>query len=199
MSSMTHDHPAEERSGQLTLHALGLLEESEGAEIDAHVAECEVCARELDDLREAAAAVSLSTGPIQPPAGLRDKVLQLANPQVWKKWDGASSEDMHLVREGEGEWQRVREGVYAKQLYIDRTRDLVTMLVRMDPGARYVPHRHAAPEQCFVLKGDLRDKDVVCYAGDFQVLEPGSVHGAQWTKEGCVVLIVSSLRDELLV
>ena len=117
----------------------------------------------------------------------------------WKQWSGAEHGSMHVVREGEGEWQRVREGVYAKQLYVDRTRDLVTMLVRMDPGAKYVPHRHAAPEQCFVLEGDLRDEGVVCRAGDFQVLAPGSVHGAQWTQDGCTVLIVSSLHDELLV
>jgi anti-sigma factor ChrR (cupin superfamily) len=196
---MRHDRPADEISEQLALHALGLLEPAEAEELDAHIDECPVCQRELTELRETAASVSLNAPPVQPPPSLRKRVLELTNPQVWKSWAAASPAEMHIVREGEGEWQKVREGVFAKQLYIDRTRDLVTMLVRMDPGARYVSHRHAAPEQCFVLEGDIRDGDVVCYTGDFQVLEPGSVHGAQWTKDGCTVLIVSSLKDELLV
>jgi hypothetical protein len=35
-------------------------------------------------------------------------------------------------------------------------------------------------------------------AGDFQRLEPGSLHPVQTTRAGCRLLIVSSLRDELL-
>jgi anti-sigma factor ChrR (cupin superfamily) len=196
---MIHDRPADDVSEQLTLHALGLLDDAEADEMEAHVAECPVCQRELVDIRESAASVSMAAALVQPRASLRARVLEAVTPQVWKKWAAPGSSEMHLVRDGEGEWERVREGVYAKQLYVDRSRDMVTMLVRMDPGARYVSHRHAAPEQCFVLEGDIRDGDVVCRAGDFQVLEPGSVHGAQWTKDGCLVLIVSSLKDELLV
>lgn len=193
-----HDRSAEEISEQLALHALGLLDSAEAQEVEAHATQCDSCARELLELRESFAAVGQTSEPVRPPEALRAKVIDITNPQVWKGWDHASPADMLVVREGEGEWQKVREGVFAKQLYVDQTRDLVTMLIRMEPGARYVSHRHAAPEQCYVLQGDIRDGDVVCEAGDFQVLEPGTVHGAQWTKNGCVVLIVSSLRDELI-
>jgi anti-sigma factor ChrR (cupin superfamily) len=103
-----------------------------------------------------------------------------------------------VVRAGEGEWQIVKDGVYAKQLYVDVERDRVTMLVRMDAGASYVPHRHAAPEQCFVLEGDIREGDDVFRAGDFQCVARGSTHGAQTTESGCLLLIVSSLHDELI-
>jgi anti-sigma factor ChrR (cupin superfamily) len=68
----------------------------------------------------------------------------------------------------------------------------------MDPGASWLPHRHGGPEQCFVLEGDLHDGDLLVTAGDFQCAAQGSVHGAQSTTSGCLLLIVSSLRDELI-
>jgi anti-sigma factor ChrR (cupin superfamily) len=124
--------------------------------------------------------------------------MAITSPQVWKEWETGKRADLHTVRSGEGKWHTVRPGIHAKRLYVDRTRDLVTMLVRMEPGASYVPHRHKAPEQCFVLEGDIRDGPDLFHAGDFQCKETGSVHGAQTTENGCLVLIVSSLHDELL-
>ena len=41
-----------------------------------------------------------------------------------------------------------------RRLYVDEAAVMVTMLVRMAPGARYPSHRHAAAEECFVLSGD---------------------------------------------
>jgi anti-sigma factor ChrR (cupin superfamily) len=192
---MPHDAQAE----QLELYALGLLDEEENRQLEAHLAECAECRGEVRELVETGVALARTAPPLAPRPELRDRVLALTSPQVWKQWLAESPADLHVVREGEGEWQRVSEGIYAKQLYVDRSRDLVTMLVRMEPGSKYVPHRHAAPEQCFVLEGDIRDGEDVFRAGDFQVLAPGSVHGAQWTESGCLVLIFSSLEDELLV
>lgn len=117
--------------------------------------------------------------------------------QVWKQWE-RSSGDLHVVRDGEAEWQNVREGIRAKQLFVDPARDMATMLIRMEPGAAYVPHRHAGPEQCFVLEGDLHDGEQVYRKGDFQCAAEGSTHGVQWTEQGCTLLIVSSLHDQLI-
>ena len=72
------------------------------------------------------------------------------------------------------------------------------MLVRMAPGASYLPHRHHDTEECFVLDGDLRLHDSVLHTGDYQRAEAGSVHGVQRTEGGCTLLIISSTQDELL-
>jgi anti-sigma factor ChrR (cupin superfamily) len=195
---MVHDRPADEVIEQLSLYALGALDPSEAAEVAEHLRSgCSFCGPELAELRNATAVLATASA-IPPPSGLREKVMALASPQVWKGWDNELPGDLHAVRSGEGEWQTVRPGVHAKQLYVDRTRDLVTMLVRMEPGSSYVPHRHRAPEQCFVLEGDIRDGSDVFYSGDFQCKQTGSVHGAQTTENGCLLLIVSSLGDELL-
>ena len=118
--------------------------------------------------------------------------------QVWKEWPATPEASMHVIVAGEGEWQSAGEGVLAKQLYSDPARDSVTMLVRMSAGATYPAHRHAGPEQCYVLEGDLEVNDVRLGAGDYQCVPGGSIHGVTRTEHGCLLLIVSSQRDELL-
>jgi anti-sigma factor ChrR (cupin superfamily) len=184
---------------RLSLYALGLLEEAEAAELRAHLEDgCPVCEAELQSVTEAAAGLALSVPALTPPQTLRDRVMAAATPQVWKKWDQTKFAGLHVVRHEEGGWDTVRPGVHVKQLYVDKARDLATMLIRMDPGADYVPHRHGGPEQCLVLEGDLHDGNDVFHAGDFQCAAEGSRHGRQWTDSGCLLMIVSSLRDELL-
>jgi quercetin dioxygenase-like cupin family protein len=183
------------------LRSLDLLEGEDAAEFDRHLAGgCRSCEAELASLRETAADVAFAAVRRDPPARLRDRLFERtgSGPQVWKTWDASLLGELHVVRAGEGDWQRVKDGVYAKQLYVDIEHDRVTMLVRMDPGASYIPHRHAGPEQCFVLEGDIREGGDVFHAGDFQCVAPGSTHGAQTTESGCLLLIVSSMHDELI-
>ncbi|HYO83610.1 MAG TPA: cupin domain-containing protein [Bryobacteraceae bacterium] len=192
---MSHEETVE----LLADYALGLLSDDKATLLERHIAECSVCATELRHLIDTLGHLAQAAPPAVPRPELRERVLAMAaSPQVWKQWTAVPCGDLHVVRGDQGEWQRVREGVYAKQLYVDPARDLATMLVRMEPGSKYVPHRHGGPEQCFVLQGDVREGGHVFSAGDFQCLAEGSVHGAQWTEGGCLLLIVSSLKDELL-
>ena len=194
----------EGQSELLGAFVLGLLSEAEAESVRAHAHDCSLCEVELRSLEDVAGHLAYVAPPLELPPGLKRRATGNASEdtplQVWKAWDAAGDPkaDLHVVRNDEGEWQQVRKGVFAKQLYVDRTRDLATMLIRMEPGSRYVPHRHAAPEQCFILQGDVREGTHVFRAGDFQCLSAGSTHGAQWTEEGCLLLIVSSLHDELL-
>jgi quercetin dioxygenase-like cupin family protein len=193
---MEHDRYLE----MAALHSLDLLEDSDRSDFEQHLAGCEICRAELSGSSEVAASIGLTISPQDPPPELRDRLFDRirSGPQIWKSWTPRIASHMHVVREGEGEWERVVDGVYAKRLFVDAEHDRVTMLVRMDPGAKYIPHRHGGPEQCFVLEGDIRDGDDVFHAGDFQCLMTGSRHGAQSSESGCLVLIVSSLNDELL-
>ena len=84
-----------------------------------------------------------------------------------------------------------------RQLFVDRKQRSATMLIRMDAGASYPGHRHGGLEECYVLEGDLHHDDRVMRAGDFEVVSEGSRHGRQWTEGGCLLLIRSSLDDEL--
>jgi len=121
--------------------------------------------------------------------------------QLWKNWTNATvAGDLTIQRKEAGAWEKTGvEGVEVKQLFVDQARDYVTMLVRMAPGSSYPRHRHGGFEECYVLEGDLSVGDTMLFAGDYQRAEGGSVHGIQATQKGCLLFIVSSQQDELLV
>jgi anti-sigma factor ChrR (cupin superfamily) len=189
---------------QLTLYVLGLLEPEEASVVDRHLSQgCTACQIETAELRETmTACLTAHVEYRQAPPNLRDRVLAVTKPapfakQVWRRWDTPLA-DLHVVRRGQGDWETVAPGVTARRLFADREHDSVTMMIRMEPGARYAPHRHAGPEQCYVLEGDLFDGAQTFHAGDFQCAAKDSVHGVQSTENGCLLLIVSSMHDELL-
>jgi anti-sigma factor ChrR (cupin superfamily) len=207
MSKSVCHTTSEELLDRLALHATGLLDQAAAAELEGHLAEgCEACNKHLVAFREAFAAVGHAVPTAYPPPHVRDRLMNRIGEasvlnegaQVWKAWREQPASGVHIVRSNDEHWESVHPGIRAKRLYVDTTRDTVTMLIRMDPAASYIPHRHGGPEQCFVLEGDLHDGDLVVTAGDFQCAAEGSVHGAQWTTSGCLLLIVSSLKDELL-
>lgn len=185
----------------LAAYSLGLLEEADRQRLDEHLSHgCGECEAQLRELEETAACMAFSTALDEPSPSLRDRVLALtqAPVQVWKQWTPESGVQEHIVRSEEGEWQHIQPGISVKKLSVDVERDAATMLVRMDPGTSYGRHVHGGTEQCFVLEGDLRDERMVAHAGDFQSFPAGSTHGRQSTDAGCLLLIVSSLRDRML-
>ena len=99
----------------------------------------------------------------------------------------------------EGEWRDLPiPGISARRLYLDGERRYVTTLLRMAPGASYPRHRHTEPEECYVLEGDLSVGATTYHAGDYQRAETGSIHEVQSSENGCLLLIMASLNDEIL-
>ncbi len=185
-------------------YVFGTLEGEERARIEAGLQEhlargCPRCTAGVAQARELAAHLALAAPPAPPPAGLRDRVLAALSPQVWKCWETpATVPPLFALRADEGQWEETGvAGVTVKRLFADAAKDRVTMLVRMAPGSSYPRHRHAGPEECYVLEGDLRLPHMVLRAGDYQRAETDSVHGLQSTENGCLLLIVSSLHDQI--
>ena len=205
---MSHPEYTQEELDALAFYALGLLEDDERSNLDEHLrAGCIHCESQLLELQKIAAyVIGYGTPLLESPIALRTRILaatensRLSPPpvQIWKHWNAATVELHQVVRAGEGEWNDIQPGISVKKLYVDPERDTVTMLIRMSPGTSYGRHVHAGAEQCFVLEGDLCDGETVVTAGDYQCLPAGSTHGRQITKSGCLLLIVSSLHDELL-
>ena len=50
------------------------------------------------------------------------------------------------------------------------------MLIRMEPGRGYLPHKHIGWEHVLVLQGGYRDQTGEHRQGDFVHYPPGSVH-----------------------
>lgn len=132
-----------------------------------------------------------------------DARTRAARVQVWKSWTRSVApkrEELTFVRADSSEWQSTSvAGIEARQLFVDAAQDRATFLVRMAAGTAYPAHIHAGAEECFVLEGDLTVGELTMKAGDYQRAERGSKHGVQSTQRGCVLLLVSSLSDELIV
>jgi anti-sigma factor ChrR (cupin superfamily) len=175
---------------------------------------CVVCRTEVEAFAATTAHLGHLADTAPPSPSLRARVMgsiasedpRCSDPsprslQVWKLWENEGTEADSIVRRRTEEgWQRTTaEGVAVRRLFVDAARQMVTMLVRMDPGSSYPPHRHADVEECFVLQGDLHVGDeLVMHAGDYQRVGRDSVHDVQSTEGGCLLFIVSSLHDEIL-
>lgn len=204
---MQHDHVTDEIREQAGLYAWSLLDAEQAKAFEKHLLEgCTVCDSELRAFQEIAFLLSLRLPVVDPDARLWEQlkrrmeatpVAPEPGPQVWKTWM-TTAQGVHITRAGEGAWEQVGlEGVRVKRLYVDAQEQTATMLIRMEPGSSYPPHRHHSAEQCFVLEGDLR-YDTVFRAGDYVCAEAGSIHPTASTEQGCLILVVSSLKDEVL-
>lgn len=74
---MTH----EELRDLIPAYALDALEPDEARAVEAHLPACDECREELSTLQAVAAGLAAGVAPIEPPAGLRDRVLAAVRPR----------------------------------------------------------------------------------------------------------------------
>lgn len=108
--------------------------------------------------------------------------------------------EMHILRGDEVKWRATPyEGVSYRSLFMDRETKMHTLILRLQAGAVYPRHRHTRPEQCLVLSGDVEmDAAVRLRTGDFEWMAGETIHNALTTRDGCELLIIASLHDEVL-
>lgn len=152
---------------------------------------------------ETGARLAFSAPVLRPRPELREKLLAGLKPQesvqVWRDWSNTPPIPIHKVAAEEGAWEAIDiDGIRVKRLYVDPAGDTVSLLIHMDPGTSYPSHRHAGPEHCYVISGDLQVGDIQLKTGDYQLACTSSVHTVTSTINGCTILIISSMKDELL-
>jgi quercetin dioxygenase-like cupin family protein len=140
---------------------------------------------EVSRLYDAATAVALRVPLSEPPAHTRERLLAaVRKPSTYTVWAaGATWTDTGLP------------GVRARVLAVDKTRSLVTLLIRAEPGAVYPSHKHHGPEECFVIRGSVVIDGRVLRAGDFHHADEDSDHGEITTTDGAEVLLVGAIED----
>jgi anti-sigma factor ChrR (cupin superfamily) len=92
------------------------------------------------------------------------------------------------------------EGVEMKPLYVDRASGLLTVLMRMAPGATLPDHEHVQVEQTYVLEGNLEDKGgpetgLRVGAGEYVARPAGSRHAA-WSPDGGLMLATFQMPNK---
>ncbi|HEV2706768.1 MAG TPA: cupin domain-containing protein, partial [Pyrinomonadaceae bacterium] len=165
-------------------------------------------AAELREFERVAEALALGAPDVEPPTGARARLMTLVADEAGEVDEGDAhtqstpqtvAQSLLIVRANEGKWIRTPDpGIFVKLLYVDKERDTVTTLVRMEPGSRIPPHRHLGVEQCLVLEGDVSSAGHTLGAGDFNCALPGSIHNDLTSEGGALLLLVSPESYELM-
>ena len=92
-------------------------------------------------------------------------------------------------------WQKtIYPGVEAKTLLLERSTGLLTVLLKMAPGAKLPDHEHVLIEQTWMLEGRLVCGEGECTPGNFVWRPAGSRHEA-WTPEGGLMLAMFQIPN----
>ena len=86
-------------------------------------------------------------------------------------------------------------GVETKTLIVDPATGLLTMLMRMQPGAKLPDHEHVLIEQTYVLEGSLVCAEGECKTGDFVWRPAGSRHEAWAGPQGNLLVGVFQMPN----
>ena len=93
-------------------------------------------------------------------------------------------------------WQKtIYPGVEAKTLLLERESGLLTVLLKMAPGAKLPDHEHVLIEQTWVLEGSLECGEGICRAGEFVWRPAGSRHEAWAGAEGGLMIAMFQIPN----
>jgi anti-sigma factor ChrR (cupin superfamily) len=106
-----------------------------------------------------------------------------------------------VVHANEMDWEPIRyPGCKVKTLMVDPQLGLLTVLLKMEPGAELPDHEHALMEQTYMLEGRLVDRDgpeagLEVGPGEFVYRPAGSRHSA-WTPEGGLMIAIFQVPNK---
>jgi len=182
-----------EQSEVTCAYALQVLPASEVAAAEAHIAACPECQRELDNLRPVVDRfVSWPTDVLRPTTSLRGRLALRIAAETGKQ--PVLPPDRQW---SEPDWEQVAPGIECKLLASDAERHVVSMLVRLAPGASYPTHTHVGVEELHLLDGELWIEDRKLVPGDYNYGQPGHTDVRVWSETGCTCVLVTSTQDIL--
>ena len=193
---MTRKYTKDEIRDLAVSYALGNLSDAEKREFEALLRKRDgSIEKELKTFAEVVEYLLYDAGPLEEPEGLEKRLFAQIKKEKRKK---NTDEGFLYVRENEGEWVKIMNGVKIKNLYRNPERNYSTLLVRMEPGATFPDHVHTDTEECYIIEGDLRMGGQVFGKGDYIRADARSTHESISTEKGCFLLIAASEENEML-
>jgi anti-sigma factor ChrR (cupin superfamily) len=181
-----------EHAEEVCAYALQALPAAEVSDVEAHIASCARCRQELAGLRPAIDAfVAWPTDVLRPTSSLQQRLADRIAA------DTGTAAVVPARQWSEPAWEDVAPGIACKILARDLERHVVSMLVRLMPGAEYPPHTHAGIEELHLLDGELWIDDRKLLPGDYNRAEPGTSDKRVWSETGCTCVLITSTRDIL--
>ncbi|MBS0506632.1 MAG: cupin domain-containing protein [Proteobacteria bacterium] len=107
----------------------------------------------------------------------------------------ADADTSHLtIAREEGLWQPFLDGVAIKVLH--EQGDMLSYLLRLQPGASLPPHRHPRDEECIVLEGRLRlGTTLELGPGGYHLAHGGALHATISTDTGATIFLRGAIPD----
>ena len=181
------------QSELLFAYAVHALPAGEIPAFEAHVASCAQCQTELAALRPVVQTVAGWPTDVLRPSGR----LQLRLAERIAAETGGEPALPSLQTWAEPAWEEVAPGINCKLLANDTEKQVVSMLVRLAPGAAYPAHTHSGVEQLYLLEGELWIDERKLLPGDYNRGEPGASDKRVWSETGCTCVLVTSTKDLL--
>lgn len=98
------------------------------------------------------------------------------------------------IRQSEGEWEKLFEGVFKKSLLVDEREGAESFLLRIEPNAACPAHSHSKTEECLVLEGEMIIGTARFKAGDYHAAPPDIPHLPITSEIGALVYVRSELH-----
>lgn len=172
------------------IYALGALDGDDLAAVQAHLsAGCVQCQAKVSEASATLAAMPGDQQMLTPPAAVKTRIFA----EIDRDKPGLS-----FILADQGAWMEIAPGVRAKMLNMDSDRQRVTALVRMDPGSRYDNHHHTRTEELVIIEGSCYCGGKLLQKGDYHRAEAGSIHLDTYTDHGSLMLIITSVQNEML-
>lgn len=176
----------------VSAYALHALSSAEVPAVEAHLATCARCRADLESLRPVidifgAWPRDVLTAPASLQRELASRLAVETGHRVepnYRPWVAP-------------EWEKVAPGIECQLLSDDAERHIITMLVRLAPGAEYPPHTHAGTEELHLLDGELWIDERKLHPGDYNRAEAGTGDKRVWSETGCTCVLITSTQDIL--
>jgi anti-sigma factor ChrR (cupin superfamily) len=191
MSTPTHEQRCD-RLELVSSYALHALPADEALAVEAHIAACQECQREMESLRSVVDSLAAwPTDVLRPSPSLRERLSRRIAAET------GNEVQVPAKQWSEPEWEEVAPGISCKLLATDEERDRVSMLVRLAPNTSYPPHIHAGVEELHLLAGELWIEDRLLHPGDYNLGEPGTGDTRVYSETGCTCVLITSPSDVL--
>jgi anti-sigma factor ChrR (cupin superfamily) len=198
---MITDHQQE----QAIRCALGELNAREERDFAARVRSNPELRDFLHSMQRTLGALALTAPPAVPPSALKEKLFERLRSQtagVGARIPTRPPElpaGLRFLESSDVGWKALPvPGAFIKLLSLQRDRGYAVLLGKLEPGVRYPAHTNVGPEDFYLLTGDLHVSDRVLRAGDFHHADAGSLHGENYSVEGCTLLAVLTTDDPLV-
>jgi anti-sigma factor ChrR (cupin superfamily) len=181
-----------EQAELVSAHAIRALSPGAAPMVEEHIRSCPHCRRELETLRPVLDALAAWPADVLRPApALQERLARrIAS-------DTGALVPPPAAQWSEPQWEEVAPGISCKLLATDADKGVVSMLVRLVPGAEYPPHTHAGVEELHLLDGELWIDERKLFPGDYNRAEPGTGDKRVWSETGCTCVLITSTRDIL--